>query len=79
MTDKPGDLVSALHELDACKATMSAMSEEMAAQRDLLRQSNDTLNLAIQTIGALNKEISLQTAAKEGRARNNRQPGVPHP
>ena len=43
MTDKPGDLVSALHELDACKASMSAMSEEMAALRDLLKQTTDML------------------------------------
>lgn len=72
MTDQPIDLVSALHELDACKATMSAMSEEMAAQRDLLRQSNETLNSAIQTIGALNEAISFQTAAipaKRGKGR----------
>ena len=47
MTDKPGDLVSALHELDACKATMSAMSEEMAALRDLLQQTMNTLNQAV--------------------------------
>lgn len=72
MTDQPVDLVSALHELDACKATIAAMSEVMAAQRDLLIQSSDTLNSAIQTIGALNEAISLHTAAipaKRGKGR----------
>ena len=47
MTDKPRDFASALHELDACKATMSAMSEEVAALRDLLKQAMSTLNQAV--------------------------------
>ena len=60
MTDKPGDLVSALHEVDACKATMSSMSEEIAFWReeaadwrDLLKQTMNTLN---QAVTALNRK-----------------------
>ncbi|MBC7609378.1 MAG: hypothetical protein H7228_07345 [Polaromonas sp.] len=62
MIDKSTDLASALVELDACKATISAMSTEMAALRDLLKQSTDMLNAA----------MSLQPIATPAKGRRGR-------
>lgn len=72
MTDKPGDLASALHELDACKATISAMSEEMTALRDLLKQTMNTLNQAVTTLTTVNQavtELNSKEPAKRQRGR----------